>query len=209
MKQKNKNETQSKSTEELEREEQQSSEESKKKIKKLKRYEKTVKQYQSFVLRLVLFLLVLWILFFQIIGLTRMPNGDMYPRIDSGDMILFYRLDKTFKAQNIVVFEKTTPDSEKKQLFVSRVVAVPGDTVEISESGHLVVNGNTMAENNIFYSTYMYEGHTDVYPLTLGEGEYFVLADHRSDGADSRYFGPVNQSEIIGSVITIVRRNNL
>ena len=47
------------------------------------------------------------------------------------------------------------------------------------------------------------------FPLTLEEGECFVLADSRNGGTDSRVFGPVSKSEIEGTVITIVRRNDL
>ena len=88
------------------------------------------------------------------------------------------------------------------------MVAGPGDTVEISEGERLVVNGNAMIESNIFYSTPEYEGFV-AYPVKLGEGQYFVLADFRTGGADSRFFGPVNEDEILGTVITIARRNNL
>ena len=178
-------------------------------VKKVKRAEKSVKEYQYFVLRLVILLAVIWVLFFQIVGLTHMPSGDMYPRVDAGDLVLFYRLDKDVKAQDVVVLSKVTPDSEgQKELFISRVVAVAGDTVEITDDGRLIVNGNSMIESNIFYTTSPYEGYTE-YPLTLGQGQCFVLADSRRGGADSRYFGPVNQKDLLGTVITIVRRNNL
>ena len=176
--------------------------------KKVRRSEKGVKRYQRFLLKVVLFIAVLWVLFFKIIGITHMPNEDMYPRIDAGDLVLFYRLDKDVKAQDVIVIEKTAPDSSEKQLYVSRVVAVAGDTVEISEGKRLVVNGHTVAEPNIFYDTPAYEGFTE-YPLTLAEGQCFVLADSRESGADSRYFGPVNADEIRGTLITIIRRNKL
>jgi signal peptidase I len=64
-------------------------------------------------------------------------------------------------------------------------------------------------ETNIFYPTRPYEEGVTVYPLTLGEGEYFVLADQRNGGMDSRYFGIVREEEIRGIVITVLRRNNL
>jgi len=177
--------------------------------KKVKRSERSVKSYQFFILRLLLLILVLWILFFKVVGLTHMPSEDMYPRIDAGDMVLFYRLEKNFKAQDIVVIEKTTPEHpDKKELFICRVVAAPGDTVEISDGERLIVNGNVMIEKNIFYATPRYEGFT-TYPLKLSDSQVFVLADSREGGTDSRYFGPVEKDEILGSVITILRRNNL
>lgn len=177
--------------------------------KSIKRSERSVKDYQFFVLRVLILVVVLWVLLFQIVGVTHMNSGDMYPRIDAGDFLLFYRLDTDVRAQDIIVFEKLTPSSGgEKQLFISRVVAVAGDTVDISDAERLIVNGNAVIESNIFYSTPRYEGFTE-YPLTLGPGECFVLADSRNGGTDSRYFGPVQQDEIRGTVITVVRRNNL
>lgn len=182
------------------------------------------------LVRLLILAAVLYTLLFIVIGITSMPSSDMYPRIDAGDVVLYYRLDKDVRAQDIIVFEKDMskvvqsstigpegskfkrlPSTDKaggKKQFVSRVVAVTGDTVEITETGNLVINGSTMIEANIFYSTYPYLGYTE-YPLTLGEGECFVLADSRQGGADSRFFGPVHISEIKGTVISILRRNNL
>ena len=182
--------------------------ETQKEIKMLRRLEKSVKDYQYLLLRLAAFLLVVWVLFFVVVGVMRVPSADMYPRLDAGDMVLFYRLDKDVRAQDVIVIEKEVPTLSGKQLMILRVVAVAGDTVEISEGDRLVVNGNTMIESNIFYSTPRYEGMVE-YPLTLGEGECFVLADSRSGGTDSRFFGPVKTDEILGTVITVVRRNNL
>ena len=177
--------------------------------KKIKRAEKSVKHYQFFLLRLLLFIVIVWILFFKIIGLTPMPSADMYPRVDAGDLVMFYRLDKDVKAQDIIVIEKQTPDSgNKKQMFISRVIAAPGDEIEITETGNVIVNGNAMIESNIFYQTFAYTDYTS-YPVKLGEDECFVLGDSRDGATDSRYFGPVKKEEIKGTVITIIRRNNL
>ena len=202
-----------------------------------------LKTLRNLVIRIALLALVVYILFFHLVGITVMPNGDMYPRIDAGDLVLFYRLERNFHAQDIIVFEKPTASLEQaymqeaaskptekreksffrkaldwigfrdpadppKTLFVCRIVAGPGDTVEINSSETLIVNGNTVIEPNIFYRTPLYEGFVE-YPLTLGEGQYFVLADSRNGGADSRFTGPVNEDEILGTVITILRRNNL
>ena len=176
--------------------------------KKLKRSERSVRDYQYFLLRLIILLLLLWVLFFKLIGVIRMPTGDMYPRIDAGDLVMFYRLDTNPSAQDVVALRRTVPTLSGEQTMVLRVVAVAGDTVEVTETGFLKINGNVMDERNIFYPTPRYEDYVE-YPLTLKEGECFALADSRNGGTDSRFFGPVNNSEILGTVITIVRRNAL
>ena len=176
--------------------------------KSIEKDEKKVKNYQYFLLRLVALLLLIWILLFVVIGVTHMPNDDMYPRIDGGDIIIFYRLENNIMAQDVVVLEKETPDSNgQKNVYVLRVVAKEGDTVEVTDS-KLLVNNRSMIESNIFYETYYYEGFTE-YPIKLEKDQYFVMADKRNGGEDSRYFGVVNKDEILGRVITILRRNGL
>ena len=200
---------------------------------KAKRRRRRIRALRSFLLKLVSLLLVVYILVFHIIGITTMPNADMTPRLDAGDLLLFYRVDTKAKVQDIVVIDKVMhpeeaanraepgffrkalnwlgfkdPDAPETQRFVCRVIAVAGDTVDISDERGLSVNGNTQIEPKIFYATRPYEDQIE-FPIVLGEGEYFVLADYRNGGADSRYFGPVKQEEIQGIVITILRRNNL
>ena len=173
-----------------------------------KRHKRRMRALRSFLFRTVALALVIYVLFFHIVGITTMPSRDMYPRLDAGDLLLYYRLERSPKAQDILVIEKAADSGEETQRFVCRVVAAPGDTVEVSAEKGLCVNGNTMIENNIFYPTDAYENRTE-YPVKLGEGEYFVMADRRNGGMDSRYFGPVKLDEIQGVVITILRRNNL
>ena len=108
----------------------------------------------------------------------------------------------TVRTGDVVVLQK---DGKR---YVSRIVAHGGDTVEITEDAQLSVNGSTVIENNIYYSTPQYEGGI-AYPVTLAENEVFVLCDYREGAKDSRYFGPVSKPEIKGKVITIVRRSNL
>lgn len=198
-----------------------------------KRRRKRRRALKSFLFRVIGLVLVVYILFFHLVGVTLMPNTDMAPRLDAGDLLLFYRLERNPKARDIVVIDKIMdplyvrsgedpgiirkalnwlgfpdPNGSETKRFVCRVVAGPGDTVDIGEESGLKINGNTVAETNIFYQTRPYEEHTE-YPLKLGEGEYFVLADMRNGGMDSRYFGTVTLDEIKGVVITLLRRNNM
>ena len=167
-----------------------------------KKSKKRISDFQYFCMQALVLVMIMYGLFGHIVGITSMPNDDMYPRIDSGDFLLFYRLDRAPKAQDILVFEKN--DTR----YVGRVVAVGGDTVEITKEGSVKINGYSMVETNIFYETYPLDGFTD-YPLTLASDECFILADQRKGTEDSRFFGPVKRSEIEGTVISIMRRTNL
>ena len=161
-----------------------------------------MKEFLGFCLNALILVVILWVLFFFVIGIQMAPNDDMSPRISAGDLVLFYRMDKSAAIQDVVVIEKN--DTE----YLGRVVAKSGDTVEITKDENLIVNGNMVVETDIYYSTPPYEGYTQ-YPLTLQEDECFVLADKREGGEDSRYFGPVKTDEIKGTVVGQFRRDGI
>ena len=156
----------------------------------------------TFFTRLAVLVILLLILFGLIFGITPMPNDDMSPRISAGDLMLYYRLDRDFISDDVVVFTKNGGQ------YTGRIVAVGGDSVEITEDAQLVVNGGIVMDSDIFYTTPQYESDV-TYPVQLAEDEYFILYDYREGARDSRYFGPVNASEIKGKVITVIRRSNL
>lgn len=157
---------------------------------------------RNFLVRLFLLITVIGILFGVVFGLTPMANADMQPAVCAGDLMLYYRLDKNLKSDDVVVFQK-----EGIQ-YTGRIVAVPGDVVEITDESDLMVNKSTVMEDNIFYTTPAYDSEVE-YPLTLKEDQYFILCDNREGAKDSRSFGVVDTSEIKGKVITIVRRSGI
>ena len=157
---------------------------------------------RNFLVRLFLLITVIGILFGVVFGLTPMANADMQPAVCAGDLMLYYRLDKNLKRDDVVVFQK-----EGIQ-YTGRIVAVPGDVVEITDESELMVNKNTVMEDNIFYTTPAYDSEVE-YPLALKEDQYFILCDNREGAKDSRSFGVVDTSEIKGKVITIVRRSGI
>lgn len=161
-----------------------------------------IREIQRFFFHACLLLTLIYVLFTYVVGLVVVPNGDMHPRMDQGDLLVFYRLDEHLAEQEVVVFRKN------ETTYVGRIVACPEDTFEITSDEKICVNGNRILEADIYYSTPEYEGFVS-YPLVLGNDEYFLLGDLREGAEDSRYFGPVNRNEIMGTVITVVRRNHL
>ena len=156
----------------------------------------------SFFTKFIAIVVLLALLFGFAFGVTPMENDDMSPRISAGDLLLYYRLADDLVTGDVLVFEK---DGEQ---YVGRIVANPGDTVEVTDQATLVVNGSTVLENDIYYTTPKYDDGP-VYPVTLAQNEYFILCDYREGARDSRYFGPVSLAEIKGKVITVVRRSGL
>jgi signal peptidase I len=171
-------------------------------MKRMKRAERDFRDVQSLLLQIFMILTALYLMFHFVFGLLVVPSQDMKPRLDAGDLLVYYRLDREPSAGDVICFEKNGTT------YAGRVAAVGGDTVEITEEETLKVNGSVMIEQEIFYPTPRYEGFTD-YPLEVPAGAYFILSDFREGGEDSRYFGCVEKSEILGTVIMALRRGRI
>lgn len=74
--------------------------------------------------------------------------------------------------------------------YCKRVVGIPGDVVEACD-GVLLVNGCPF--DNLLTA--------DFPPVMVGEGEYFVMGDNRAVSHDSRAFGPIKESQVLGTII--------
>ena len=83
--------------------------------------------------------------------------------------------------------------------FVRRVVAREGDTVRII-AGHVYINDKLLSDD---YVPTEFRSHEDWGPQIVPMGFYFVLADHRNSGSDSRYWGYVPRKYIIGTIVVL------
>ena len=156
---------------------------------------------------LFLFLKVLMIgmflvLFFTFMfGITQVQDETMDPAVKEGDLAIYYRLDKKYSKDDVVI---VNIDGETQ---IRRVVALPGDTVDMDERG-LVINGYSQIESDIYTRTEPYvDGIT--FPITLAQDEVFVLGDNRPKAVDSRMYGAVKVSATNGKLMTLIRRRNL
>ena len=157
---------------------------------------------KEFFLRAGALAALLLVLFGVVFGLAIQPDDTMYPHLKPGDLLLYYRLPRSFAAGEVVVF---TQDDRR---CTGRVAARGGDTVEVTENALLRINGSLVAEPDIYETTPRYDSDV-TYPLTLADGEYFILCDAREGAPDSRRYGPVTAENIAGRVIAIVRRNEI
>ena len=86
----------------------------------------------------------------------------------------------------------------RRQLFVKRIVALPGERVAI-EDGVLMVDGEPVEESFTLRRT-----RRDMVERTLGTREYFVLGDNRPSSRDSRSVGPIQEEMILAAARCIV-----
>ncbi|MCL1859626.1 MAG: signal peptidase I [Oscillospiraceae bacterium] len=158
------------------------------------------KEFGSLAIKITAIISIAMLIFTFMYGFHYNIEPGMNPSVKDGDLILFYRLDKNYRAGDLVIL---TYQGQKQ---VRRVIATAGDTVDILEEG-LMINGALQQELSIYQQTQRYVEGTE-FPLTLGEGQIFVLGDARETATDSRIYGSVNADDIFGKVITIVRRRN-
>jgi signal peptidase I len=156
---------------------------------------------RTFLIRLIVFVMIIWAIFTFIFGIVRMHSETMYPRIRDGDLLVYYRLGQDYDIGDVVTFRIGASRR------VARVVAKGGDVVDLNEDGELLVNGYAQLEE-IFYPTEAIEGGVD-YPYTVPDDSYFVLCDYRTISSDSRDYGAVAGSEIDGEIVTILRRRGI
>jgi len=154
---------------------------------------------------LVKALLFIVLLFTFVVRLISVEGTSMVPTLQDGDYILVSDRFYDPRPGDIVVMTKAgflADDTGNYKSFVKRIIAVGGQTVNIDFStGEVFVDGVLQIEPFINNPTYDY-GDTQ-FPLTVPEGEIFVMGDNRGCSTDSRWsmVGTVDERYIVGKVI--------
>lgn len=136
----------------------------------------------------------------------RIPSESMVSTLEVGDRVLVNKL--SYRAHDInrgdvVVFTRPpglpAGPGEPEDL-IKRVIGVPGDTLQAKE-GLMYVNGKLLEE------PYLPAGTSTVNldkPVTIQEGQAWVMGDNRNNSQDSRVFGPIETDSVIGRAFTIM-----
>lgn len=124
----------------------------------------------------------------------RIYGDSMTPTLVGGDIVVSVKTDD-FVPGDIVSFYYNN------KILVKRVIAMPGDWVDIAEDGTVSVNGEVLDEP---YLTEKALGICDItLPYQVPESRIFVLGDHRSVSVDSRStaVGCISQEQVVGKLV--------
>jgi len=168
--------------------------------RKAKKGPRLLAAFISLIIKLMIVAILVFILLNYVFGLTRNLSLNMQPAVQDGDLILYFRLVDVYDADDIVVV------NYQDKAILSRVVAVAGDTVDITENG-LMINGSYVQETKVMGETTQFENGV-TFPLVVPAGKAFVLGDNREHATDSRIFGCVDLDDIYGRVVGLFRRRN-
>nr|WP_302425696.1 signal peptidase I [Limosilactobacillus mucosae] len=175
---------------------------------------KAFKELMSWIVPIAIGLLLALLIKQFAFQFVRVDGPSMQPNLQNNERVVCLKQTKIHRG-SVVVFDANgvDPQVSVKTEYVKRVIGLPGDTVE-AKNGNLYVNGKKVDQSYISKSerssgtgTWTLHSisqenswvlHNGAYKVP--KGEYFVLGDHRSVSNDSRYWGFVPKSKIVGVV---------
>jgi signal peptidase I len=161
--------------------------------------------------------LLLFVILSALIGRFEIHQISMEPNFHEGQRVLVSKLDSIWSSLfvrtahaadsrrnspfalqhgQVVVFFKTP--ARDGDALIKRAIGLPGDTVELRD-GAVLINGGLLNEPYVNGAQTSCGNYCR--PFTLGPDEYFLMGDNRVNSLDSRSFGPIPASQMVGRVV--------
>jgi signal peptidase I len=143
------------------------------------------------ILETVLLTVILFLIVNAVTGRSQVNGSSMEPTLHNGQYLIISKITYWIhppERGDIIVLH---PPNDLGEDYIKRVVGLPGERVEVRD-GRVWVNGVALDEP--------YISAPPDYPgsWNLGEGEYLVLGDNRSNSSDSHTWGPLEEKDIVG-----------
>ena len=180
---------------------------------------KSKSKLQEYIEAILLAILIALFVRTFVIQAYKIPSGSMKPTLQIGDHILVTKFNYGIKIPflrttliptgkprrgDIIVF--IYPEDRTKD-FIKRLIALPGDTVEI-QNKKLLLNGRPVPDQHGVYVDNMVipgavQPRDNFGPVVVPADAFFVMGDNRDESYDSRFWGFVNQKDILGKALII------
>ncbi|MCD7834475.1 MAG: signal peptidase I [Lachnospiraceae bacterium] len=152
----------------------------------------------SWILYIGFVILATWLILHFVGQRTVVDGRSMNDTLQDGDNLIVEKLSYRFgdpQRFDIIVFQ---PYEDSSELYIKRIIGLPGETVRIDEDGSIYIDGELL-EEDYGRETIENPGRASE-EITLGEDEYFVLGDNRNNSTDSRTerVGNVSLDSIVG-----------
>jgi signal peptidase I len=127
------------------------------------------------------------------------PSESMLPTLEIGDRLIVEKLSYYThlpKRGDVIVFS-APPELQKQgfeadQVFIKRVIGLPGDTIEIK-------NGRVFVDRELLTESYLAEApNYAMSPMVVPPAQFFVMGDNRNNSNDSHVWGFLPKANIIG-----------
>ena len=142
------------------------------------------------------------LIFFSVGSLGVVPSESMSPTLEVKDGIIY---EKVTDIENGDIVRFLYP-WDHTSVYVKRVIATGGQRIKI-ESGVVYINDSPLKESYVKES---WDG--DMEEMVVPDGSYFLMGDNRNNSEDSRFFGAVEESSVLGKArfrFTLFHKNML
>ncbi|MGH9030382.1 MAG: signal peptidase I [Acidimicrobiales bacterium] len=135
------------------------------------------------------------------------PTGSMTPTLTPGDRVIVDKLAGPIHRGDIVVFHNVPADAGGPPILVKRVIGLPGEVIS-GTATRVFIDGKLLAQPWLPPPKGdCADQSKSITPTRIAANHYFVMGDCRGNSDDSRFWGTVPASNIVGKVDVIVWRN--
>jgi signal peptidase I len=155
----------------------------------------------------------------EVVKPFKIPSGSMEPTLEIGQRVLVNRLAFDFHSPHrgeVVVFHPPSnlscaagvrpgepcpqgDDHPSSTYFVKRIIGLPGERISIRD-GHPVIDGRELTDEPYITPCGAAAECNMPDTITIPPGHYFMMGDNRGNSDDSRFWGPIPQSWMVGEV---------